>query len=76
MLALPKPSELPGDPSARRVKAVKRELAGYGVRPLHTEWVAVWEWAGKIARSYLSLRPIWPRGRAAPRGRCAGTRDG
>jgi hypothetical protein len=56
---------LPGQPRNKLVKAVRRHLAGYGVRPgggvcveLGKCWVNCWRWASKVAHSYLWTH--WP----------------
>ncbi len=54
-------NELPGSPRRRLVQSVRRRLRLYGiVPPRHlTEWHQTWEWAAKIANSYM-YRPVWP----------------
>jgi hypothetical protein len=50
---------LPGWPKKRLVKAVKRSLALYGIRPTWPAlWHETWAWAHKIASSYY--RTCWP----------------
>jgi len=50
---------LPGDPSKKLVREVRRYLTGYGIRPSSiTKWRATWEWASRIRTSYV--HPRWP----------------
>jgi hypothetical protein len=50
---------LPGWPKKKLVKAVRRHLSTYGIRPIRTKiWQATWVWAEAIARSYFQTH--WP----------------
>jgi hypothetical protein len=53
---------LPGIPKQSLVKAVRAHLRGYGIRPKGDHdptWHLTWQWAAKIAKSYL-WREHWP----------------
>jgi hypothetical protein len=49
---------LPGRPSRRLVKLVRRHLWGYGIRPRGRQWRAAWSWADAVANSYYNHH--WP----------------
>ena len=50
---------LPGWPKKKLVKAVRRHLSTYGIRPNRSKiWQATWVWAEAIARSYFQTH--WP----------------
>ncbi len=50
---------LPGWPKKRLVKAVRRHLWSYGIRPTSAKlWQETWTWASQITRSYVY--PRWP----------------
>lgn len=50
---------LPGWPKKKLVKAVRRHLAHYGIRPTCSlAWRTTWIWAEAIARSYWQTH--WP----------------
>jgi hypothetical protein len=50
---------LPGWPKKKLVKAVRRHLSSYGIRPAsHKLWHEAWAWASRIAQSYFY--PRWP----------------
>ena len=51
---------LPGDPSGAIVRAVRRHLAHYGIKPQPKLWGLAWRWADAVRRSYCVLRPRWP----------------
>lgn len=56
---------LPGRPSKRLVREVRSFLWHYGIRPTGDRWLAAWDWAYTIARSYIVTelgrsRPRWP----------------
>lgn len=50
---------LPGNATKRMVRAVRQELKRYGIAPVQPLWRATWEWAAKVAGSYL-FRATWP----------------
>ena len=50
--------DLPGWPKKRLVKAVRRHLWRYGIRPRGQPWRAAWSWASAIANSYFHTH--WP----------------
>ena len=55
---------LPGRPRKKLVLEVRRHLRRYGIRPLsieHRAWQEAWEWAHRIAISYVYTR--WPDAR-------------
>jgi hypothetical protein len=61
---------LPGGPSKRLVRDVRRHLSSWGIRPglggTEKHWRAAWAWADQIASSYSSWmlhrrRKQWPR---------------
>lgn len=49
---------LPGGPSNRLIKTVRRRLGSYGIRPIDRYWRLAWEWASAIRTSYSF--PRWP----------------
>jgi hypothetical protein len=50
---------LPGWPKKKLVKAVRRHLWSYGIRPNSTKlWAETWAWASQITQSYVYAR--WP----------------
>lgn len=50
---------LPGWPTKKLVKDVRKHLLHYGIRPVRDHlWRAAWTWAEAIARSYW--RTHWP----------------
>jgi hypothetical protein len=50
---------LPGWPTKKLVKEVRRHLSHFGIRPIKSEiWRATWAWADAIARSYWHVS--WP----------------
>lgn len=50
---------LPGWPKKKLVKAVRRHLWSYGIRPTSTKlWAETWAWAHQITQSYVF--PRWP----------------
>lgn len=49
---------LPGGPSKRRIRDVRRHLKTYGITPKPELWRLAWEWAAKIADSYFYKH--WP----------------
>lgn len=49
---------LPGWPKKRLVKAVRRHLWHYGIRPQWRPWQATWSWASAIANS--DYHTHWP----------------
>jgi len=50
---------LPGWPKKKLVKAVRRHLWSYGIRPNSTKlWAETWAWASQITNSYVY--PRWP----------------
>ena len=53
--------DLPGMPKQKLVKDVRKWLRSFGIHAHShsTLWLATWDWAAKIARSYV-LRPQWP----------------
>jgi hypothetical protein len=52
-------SALPGWPKKKLVKAVRRHLWSYGIRPNSTKlWAETWAWASQITNSYVFRR--WP----------------
>ena len=50
--------ELPGWPKKRLVRAVRRHMWSYGIRPQWALWCATWRWAAAIANSYFHTS--WP----------------
>jgi hypothetical protein len=51
--------DLPGMPKKSLVKATRRWLASFGIRPTKDHlWRETWLWASQIARSYFHMR--WP----------------
>ncbi len=52
---------LPGSPSKRLIRDVRRHLSRYGIRPTRFRlWQFTWQWADRVAQSYS----IWlTRGR-------------
>lgn len=50
--------DLPGWPKKRLVKAVRRHLWSYGIRPQAGLWTATWRWASAVASSYVNT--TWP----------------
>src|SRR5438046_2259030 len=51
--------QLPGWPKKRLVKAVRRHLWSYGIRPNSIRlWQETWAWASQITQSYVY--PRWP----------------
>ena len=49
---------LPGLPPPKLVKAVRRSLSSYGIRPQLRPWRLAWEWASAVRLSYYD--PRWP----------------
>ncbi|MGB7549887.1 MAG: hypothetical protein WBM14_19300, partial [Terracidiphilus sp.] len=49
---------LPGQPSKKRQKDVRRLLSSWGIKPMERPWRLAWEWAYKVSASYYHFR--WP----------------
>lgn len=51
---------LPGDPSAKTIREVRRFLRSYGIQPQPKLWRLTWQWAAAVRASYYGVRPRWP----------------